>query len=883
MFAVGLMMIISALGSIGIQGVSTEIETEQYTDHASIRIENNNAFTSANGVVRGKGSVDDPFIIEGWNIDASSSGFGIYIGNTTMNLIIRDCSIFGANIGSNNPYDPTGTATGITLRNAFNGTVEENLLLDNKVDIQLYRSGYITIRSNSCGSDNGEVNILLQISSHNQVLDNEIDTGKKIDFDGNATQTATQHGIEVYQYCHDNVIRGNSVLNHYINGIILHNSGSDTNTVERNVIRYCGRGIEVSDKGNRIMDNVIEFCHLSGIYADMIDDSIIGRNLVANCGGSGITVNYDGGMQSEGSNIIHDNIVRDNGKDGIRVMGKDSVYHNNTVSNNKGDGFNIWKGSGDGNEIYQNNISSNQGHGIFVQRHWQVPSTGNLIQMNNIIDNSIQGLDDCLANQWNGSSLGNYWSDLTGPDSDGDGIVDVPYIVNTTTRAADMKPVTTPFDIKTEGPIIPPRIITEDIESVFVNDTYNVTYEAYDPYIVSNGMDWDVQTNASWLIVIGSRLCGIPRLPDVGTYWVSIEVSDGHESDSRTFALNVVLAADNGTDPGDDPGNDTEPGDDPDNGTDPGDEPGNDTDPGVDPGNDTSPGDEPENDTDPGSDPGDGADPGDGPGDGDGPENDPDDQNDTGNDQDRIWNQETNNPPSSADIVFPAERIAEGDPFTLSASAFDPDLVLGDALTYEWYIEGIGLVGTGADITVILSEGSYMVRLVVTDHFGLKIERIGNIDIGPSEKGSNELAIYLMGMIAVAVIGMMIATLFIVRREKVHREAPEIEEASIDADIPDYAPIILSKGLVSANPVRTGRLVTNDIGNWTRTDVPHARATSGLSMAESTMMKEIEKEAWISDRAPARYKRQQLRDMLRRRERSLDREAFLAVTDILEE
>ncbi len=63
---------------------------------------------------------------------------------------------------------------------------------------------------------------------------------------------------------------------------------------------------------------------------------------------------------------------------------------------------------------------------------------GNLIYNNYFINNNnnnAQALDlnDKLPlNQWNHSGIGNYWSDHTGPDNDGDGVVDVPYNVGTT-------------------------------------------------------------------------------------------------------------------------------------------------------------------------------------------------------------------------------------------------------------------------------------------------------------------------------------------------------------------------------------------------------------------------------------------------------------------
>ncbi|MEM2899361.1 MAG: NosD domain-containing protein, partial [Thermoplasmata archaeon] len=64
-----------------------------YSPAMGIRINNDNEFTPANGVVSGNGSISDPYIIEGWNIDGTPFGYCIYIGNTTKYFIIRNCTL----------------------------------------------------------------------------------------------------------------------------------------------------------------------------------------------------------------------------------------------------------------------------------------------------------------------------------------------------------------------------------------------------------------------------------------------------------------------------------------------------------------------------------------------------------------------------------------------------------------------------------------------------------------------------------------------------------------------------------------------------------------------------------------------------------------------
>src|SRR3972149_10950213 len=64
-----------------------------YTPHAPILIDGNLDFTPANGATGGTGMSSDPYLIEGWQIDASSA-FGIRILNTDAYAIIRGVFVY---------------------------------------------------------------------------------------------------------------------------------------------------------------------------------------------------------------------------------------------------------------------------------------------------------------------------------------------------------------------------------------------------------------------------------------------------------------------------------------------------------------------------------------------------------------------------------------------------------------------------------------------------------------------------------------------------------------------------------------------------------------------------------------------------------------------
>jgi parallel beta-helix repeat protein len=127
------------------------------TSRDPIFIEGNSNFTLVNGVVSGSGAPDDPFIIEGWDIDASRAD-GIKVRNTTAFFVIRNCLI-------RNAKDRLGN--GICLENAMNGKIE-NVRNDNN-----WNAIFLALSSNNivkgCSSQNSRRGIFLDHSSMNLI------------------------------------------------------------------------------------------------------------------------------------------------------------------------------------------------------------------------------------------------------------------------------------------------------------------------------------------------------------------------------------------------------------------------------------------------------------------------------------------------------------------------------------------------------------------------------------------------------------------------------------------------------------------------------------------------------------------------------------------
>ena len=148
----------------------------QYTPHDPIYINGNDEFTFENGVTGGSGTPNDPFIIEDWDINASSQD-GITIRNVNIFFKIKNCYIHNGDISNND---------GIVFINVINGVIEDTTITDNL--------NGIIFRTQHSGKENSENNTIC----HNLITMNEY-TG--INFE----HTVHRH------HC-NNIILNNSIL-----------------------------------------------------------------------------------------------------------------------------------------------------------------------------------------------------------------------------------------------------------------------------------------------------------------------------------------------------------------------------------------------------------------------------------------------------------------------------------------------------------------------------------------------------------------------------------------------------------------------------------------------------------------------------------------------
>ncbi len=150
-------------------------------EHDPIFIFGDSQFTTENGVVAGNGTVSDPYIIEGWDIDASMF-HGIELRSTSAYVVIRDVFIHsgnshtGSNSCSQHEFGGEPVCHGISLNGADNVMVENSTLTENFHGIKVQNSLNVIV-SNMTFNDSEHVDMWVRDSSYVTVANSSLSSG----------------------------------------------------------------------------------------------------------------------------------------------------------------------------------------------------------------------------------------------------------------------------------------------------------------------------------------------------------------------------------------------------------------------------------------------------------------------------------------------------------------------------------------------------------------------------------------------------------------------------------------------------------------------------------------------------------------------------------
>jgi parallel beta-helix repeat protein len=330
----------------GINLVSEEVRA--YTPHAPIYIWMDGGFTPANGVTAGTGTPSDPYIIEGWEIDASA-GEGIYVNQNTVHFIIRNVYIHSGGVLNG----------GLYFTDVKNGRVENCISTGNAYGVRIFRSD-VTVENCEITSNKDE-GVLFE-SRGGAVLNSEIHSnighGIRFEYSENSVAignniSGNSDGMRLMQAINITIMNNNIYSNPY-EGVKLWGA-SDVDLIGNNIYSNGWMGIHFQGSSQvRVENNHVYQNDYTGINAFGPQYISISDNLLESNGRHGLHIASTNHIEAVGNTVIS------NDKHGINLESAfDNVVLDNVISNNGDFGMQL-KNSGDldifGNEFQNDDI-----------------------------------------------------------------------------------------------------------------------------------------------------------------------------------------------------------------------------------------------------------------------------------------------------------------------------------------------------------------------------------------------------------------------------------------------------------------------------------------------------------------------------------------------
>lgn len=329
-----------------------------YTEHPPIVIDGDSDFlVPGNGVVGGNGTPSDPFVIAGWDINASASN-GITIRNTTAYFAIRDLLVHGA--GYYFSY-----ASGIAFTNVAHGRVETTTVTGTYAGLWMDKSSDIELSGSQIGPGTGlglsaSASTGVRVSSNNFSQDDfgmSVYHSAGIDVTNN-TFTKNRYGLYCYE-CSDVVVGDNAFATHYYAGIIIESGGENVSVLNNTILASSQWGLFINYLTNvTVAGNTISGSSDTAMYG-FSDTNITIRdnNFTSNSEGIRVLVETQLTVErnrAEGNQVgleigyafsgtVRDNRVVNNTFEGLRLHNSREVaVQSNTFEQNGGPGLSMY-------------------------------------------------------------------------------------------------------------------------------------------------------------------------------------------------------------------------------------------------------------------------------------------------------------------------------------------------------------------------------------------------------------------------------------------------------------------------------------------------------------------------------------------------------------
>jgi parallel beta-helix repeat protein len=310
-------------------------------------------------------------------------------------------------------------------------------------------------------------------------------------------------------------IKNNYILYYsiYGNDDGLKIEGCSNIDVENNTIVNSGDGIYIDKSNNvhvnnNIIDGYRKFCSWGIRTKSNCHDNIFEKNTIYS---NAVGMVIFGGE----NNLIKENMIICNREkrctyftEGTGIYVKDESY-----------------------SVFKDNLISLNLRGIVVY------SSNNLFYRNNLVKNDLNANDGGTNTWYNATTQeGNYWSDYTGLDNNGDGIGDTPYDVPGAGNNHDNCPAMVPFVSSNNAPSKPAKPSGSTNGKIGVEYTYSTSTTDPDGGFVQYGWDWNGDKNVDeWIGTYksGETASASHTWENKGTYSIYVKASDlyGFESE----------------------------------------------------------------------------------------------------------------------------------------------------------------------------------------------------------------------------------------------------------------------------------------------------------------------------------------------------------------